>query len=741
MEFKFEYKKLWQKLIFLGLPFLLWIFFFRDFITGQIYISEDTFNHFTITKYFINNLLNGVVPLWEPFIFLGRPFLFLVGSGLTTPPVFIIIGLKSCGIDYYHAYLIYLVLYYFIGLLGFFLLAKKIFNHELYAWLAYVFLLFSGMGIMVFNQIFSLFVFYPAVWFFYFFISFIKSFKKSDFLGTTASLVILFGSYTPFYFTTLFILFLLHLIILYPKQFIEKSGRTLIFLKNNIFLTIICITAILISIIPLYLFNYLDKNHELISPARHSAACLNKEPACFEGSKMQFNEVSFGGSLMERVNIQRIFSHLNKAKYNVDDFFYLPFLVYIIILISFFTLFDRFRLLLLSLIVCLFLISMGAGTPFHKLLYDHVFYFKYFRNFFFFMTILMPLIVLFSVSQLKAMVEQNQHNVNNNFVLWNIFIFILPATLFLLYQQGDILITTHITLLLSVIFFGFFLNGKFSPKKFLFWITLFTLTIIEPGEVFYHYKKSAENYTCSLPINHVIPKFSYTRTADLAQNTCTKILRDEKYYFKNYLTLADSDGHWLQIMDVISKWSYTMHWSIDPEIIRKYSRNKFILYDQIIPWSEIPNDNRIEAFSNVVLNNADIAFISIEENENISKAKSLDLANIPGKAQAITEDSENFKILNFNVNSLKLLTNFPQRKFLVYNDGYTINWMVHINGKKEKIFRSNIAFKGFWLPAGKNIVDLKYSPPGGEWIYIFVMIFELLFLAYTLKTIHKNYEN
>ncbi len=721
------------------LPFLLWIYFFRNFLSGQIVINVDTLAHYSNVKYYLNNLLNGVMPMWEPFVFLGRPFVAIVSAGLLNPLIYLVAILKMLGVNFYNAYLIYIAVFYFIGLLGFYLLAKKIFKNKLYAWIGYVLLLFSGMGGMAFNQMYALLLFTPSVWFFYFFVRFTASYKKSDFWGMTFSLLLISGSYYPFYFLTLLLTFLIIYCILFPAQLLENLHKTFLFSRKNVPLILFCLLAIMISLLPLFIYTLRDKTSEIISPTRHQARCVTDEQACFEGSKLLFSEVATEGTLMERVNIARIFSHLSKVRYFVDDFFYIPFLSYILIFISIFTVFDRLRLLLLCVGTVIFLISIGAATPVHQFLYNHVYYFKYFRNFFFFMAYLIPLAILFSVAQLKAMVDQKIMAEKSRSMIFLILFSVGMGLFLLLKNQGDILTTTYFTLFLSTLFFGLFFMGMFSDKKHLFWLGLFVLTIIEPSEVFYHYQKNAKAFQCTLPNTHVIPEFSFTRPLHTETKEYDIILKNRNYDFEYNMALQDSDGYMIDFPDSISRWTYLMYRRLGNDIMGQYTHHKFILYDHAVPWSVVPEEDRAKVFADAIENKQNLAFISTDDTVSPDLSLQKDLKS-NSQAQIISKPADDFKILHFDVNSLKLLTNFPIRKFLVYNDSYNKDWKVYINGNTETLYRSNIAFKGIWLPAGKNVVDFKYEPPGGQGIYIFISGFILLFFIYTLFMLQKEHD-
>jgi len=88
----------------------------------------------------------------------------------------------------------------------------------------------------------------------------------------------------------------------------------------------------------------------------------------------------------------------------------------------------------------------------------------------------------------------------------------------------------------------------------------------------------------------------------------------------------------------------------------------------------------------------------------------------PFEAEIVTSDSEHVTVLDYNVNMLKLKTNFSQRKFVVYNDNYYTGWQAFIDGKFTELFRSNRSFKGIWVPAGDHTVFFRYGSVG---LYVF----------------------
>src|SRR5476649_2246318 len=101
-------------------PCVLWIFLMRDFVFGNIPVNMDTNTIYGVTKFYFNNILNGVVPLWDPFVALGRHFYVIAIYNLFNPVTQLVPLLKLIGVDYTHAFLIYIVTYFFIGCIGFY---------------------------------------------------------------------------------------------------------------------------------------------------------------------------------------------------------------------------------------------------------------------------------------------------------------------------------------------------------------------------------------------------------------------------------------------------------------------------------------------------------------------------------------------------------------------------------------------------------------------------------------------
>lgn len=72
-------------------------------------------------------------------------------------------------------------------------------------------------------------------------------------------------------------------------------------------------------------------------------------------------------------------------------------------------------------------------------------------------------------------------------------------------------------------------------------------------------------------------------------------------------------------------------------------------------------------------------------------------------------DEDSIDILVYRPNQLSLKVNATTTRFLVRSDIYSPHWKVTIDGKKDKIFKTDLALQGVVIPAGMHIVKFYYN--------------------------------
>ena len=95
-------------------------------------------------------------------------------------------------------------------------------------------------------------------------------------------------------------------------------------------------------------------------------------------------------------------------------------------------------------------------------------------------------------------------------------------------------------------------------------------------------------------------------------------------------------------------------------------------------------------------------------NESISEknafAESI-LVSINQKIEGVT-----LHIVKNDDQHLKSLIYTPENKFIVAKKGWYPEWHLYIDGKENKVYKTNMIHMGFYLPKGKHTVEFIYIP-------------------------------
>ena len=128
-----------SKIPLFALSFLIWIFSFQGFLFGKLSLSGDAMAYYEHFEFFYNSITRGVFPFWETTRDSGVPTeLFLRRIGENNPFYSLIFVLNKAGVPYLRAYLLFLALYFFLGMIGFYKMARHILKDETSAFAAYV---------------------------------------------------------------------------------------------------------------------------------------------------------------------------------------------------------------------------------------------------------------------------------------------------------------------------------------------------------------------------------------------------------------------------------------------------------------------------------------------------------------------------------------------------------------------------------------------------------------------------
>ncbi len=666
------------------ITFLLWIFAFKDFVFDKITLSSDALAYYEHFKVFTDGLRRGVFPMWDPTWITGIPEeFFLRRMGSFNPFIWIIIIFNKIGIPYNIAYLLFLSCYYFFGMVGFYLLAKRIIKDSAIAFLAYLLLMFSSLGTRMFDS-YILLTFVPMVWFFFFCVAFCQNPQRFYFLGLIFSLMILFTTYIPFYFITIFLTFLISLVILYFAQLKEIAAKALFFIKGNKGFVILCCLFFFISLWPGCLFYKEAQKGEMVFFERHSTSSVS-------------NQVSVGietvtsWGIEEDIAYASAFTDLKRFKFAI---LYISFFAYLIFLLGIITDVNRKILFLFVWAGLLILITTPRLSGIYDYLYQHVFYFKYFRNLHFFLwLVLLPIFILFLSGQLKNLLSFQPKTKTGRIGFLTFITLVHAGFLYFIYSQGSNIASSYAVVILSWLFLTLYFLGRI--KTCYLPIIFLVIVIIQPLEVYHYLSRNSipkvKSFKHVYESDYLFPRMIQTenKLIEMKQSFAQEI-KGLSHYAEN----KTSNSY------IGLKWMNLFKNNLNLKIFDEYSAYKIVLYDHV-EWMK---DDQVdfERLGKAIANSENVAFIS----ESPQKEG---VGALGSSAQIITAESKEVKILKYDFNDVILKTNLNKEKFLVYNDSYHSGWHVFIDGKEAPLFRTNVAFKGVWVPAGEHQVWFRFG--------------------------------
>lgn len=704
--------------IFPLLPFVLWLYYFRAFYATKFVLIIDATKSFIYTNYYLNNIGRGVYPAWNPFNAWGRPDDFNVRLiGELNPFLYLVLLLNRLGVPVPTAYSLYLISYYFCGMAGFYLLAKRILRDKNMAYIATVLLLFTNLGSNLFNDFGLILITIPIIWFFYFLTAFIQTGQKAFFLGLTFSVMIILTTYLPFFFLTVFFCFLVFFGLFFFREMIAALSQMGRFFRNHKSITILCLAAILLSLMPGLLW---------YQAAGTDGYIINWRGIETEGmhtANLSLKAINFGGIIGSHT-FEGMFTNTQTLNLGMT---YVPVFTFLLFLLGAAVPLQRRLILLFGISFSLLFISMGDALPLHGFLHKYIFFFRWFRNLHFVTWLAVPVFILFVVSQLQILL--NVPRPNRKMCLYSLIVHVI---FFLFLRSLDyVILSSFLCVIFSAIFFTFyFLNGIKSKGTGLLCGLLF-LVLLQPVEVFHHLYQNTKKMSFAYGQNPYLredsyPVFSFTRPGKGEHVERKKT----EGFGEIFDTSGFMDGPYFGL-----KGSYLLHKHLNHDILKEYVRNKLIVYDTAEFFDEERMD--LAKVEQSFAHNRNIAFVADKE-----AAASPPPVPPPSRhARIIRENSPDFEVLDFDLNEIKFRTHFKKKKFLVYNDSFHSAWQASINGKPARLIRANTAFKGLWLPSGENIVHLQYGSGFRRGFNVFLILFFqgfFLYLLYSLLNLSRG---
>ncbi|MBF0523333.1 MAG: YfhO family protein [Candidatus Omnitrophica bacterium] len=629
---------------------LFWIVAFRRFLIGEIGFSSDAVSYYDHTKFYIDNLLHGVFPLWDPFWSCGASNdFFLQRIGPYNPFLLIIVILRFLGMPHGSAYMIFLVTYYFAGCVGFYLLAKNILQHDLAAKTAFLLMLFSALGTRLFDSYLVL-VATPLFWFFYFLTAFFKNPRKEYLFGLTLSAMLLLTTYIPFFFIIIFGSFIVFYLVFYFRDLGELCFKTSAFLRKNKVVLLVCLGLILLSLAPGAEF-FLHASRENIAIAGRGGAI---DSTTAVGVR---NQVATGWGIFEDLLFSSYFWNMTKFKLAV---FYVPLFSLVIFFIGFLSRTTKLAIFLGVWATFTFIMGAPFLSPLYDFLRAHVSIFKYFRNLHFFLWwVLLPVGILFICEQLKNFISGLRNDDGHKKLFWGWVILVHAGFVIYFLARGEALASSYLSLIFSFLFFFLLFRRSERSALSILAALLWAAIVMQPLQAYQYLVKN-----------------SYLAADSAKAGSQLYDLTQERFSYERSGTEVASKGSFYYGSKYIKMFVSSLS---DEKLLTNYTFHKIYLYSEM-PSAEYANKVELAAW-------------------------------IKLRGRPVTGPGNNFQVLSFNANSLEVLTHFDKDTALVYTDSFDTRWQVYVDGKRWKLDRVNIGFKGLLVPQGEHRVRFYFNGP------------------------------
>ncbi|MBF0533011.1 MAG: hypothetical protein HQL23_07965 [Candidatus Omnitrophica bacterium] len=652
-----------------------WCVIFWPLITGQKPPIIDAAPYYGHVQFLLDNLKQGIYPLWVPGLSHGAPSeLILRRIGEFNPLYALTLLLNVCGLPALAAYTVSLSAYFLFGCWGFYLLAGRILKNFPAAFCAFALYLFSSAGTQLFVTFVNL-VTIPLIWFFYFLVSWNQDYKRHQFLGLSLSLLIIFTTYLPFHSLTIIAVFGLLYLLFYGRclpRLLREQSR---FSRKNLLLCALCGVMVFASLGPGYLFWKSGKEKSIELAGRHAKFQSDNSVAIQTQSAEQ-------GVLLPSI-CYYLFGRSTEIEPNML-FMFVPYLAVLLLPLSLVLRPRRLFLLLITWFWIIFLIGQNDGTPIYPFLYKHIPGFAYFRNAFFYAWfLLLPLFILYAALIFKYI--NRCLRLTRHPVFWLAGLLLTHGgLLYLLFSRHHDIPASYAAVIVSFLCGAALCLKIARPDPKITGAAILFIVWLQAAGVYALYNKNFENSRSYKSYTTPVRDFSFAEKKPAI--TGPDIRRNIPYYSTGWILFLYQN---LRSSDAFNH----------------YLSKRLLLVDKLIPLSE--TSAGLTCVEDSWQKNLNQAFIPADDPGPYS---SWDF-HPGGQADIILEGDPRLTLRSYNANAISFQTRLTIPRFLVYNDPYHPDWTASINNRPARIIRTNIAFKGLWLPAGASLVTMRFGNP------------------------------
>lgn len=425
--------------------------------------------------------------------------------------------------------------------------------------------------------------------------------------------------------------------------------------------------------------------------------------------------------MSSRILLDELWANLGHIQYGNAGFFYVAIFAYLILFLSVFNRTNRRILFFLFWCGGIFLFLMGNATPVHRFLFEQIGYFRLFRNQFFLLPYLLAGFILLVAELYRGLKRWDPRTLTSSrWGLVGVGLLHLGVGGFLLTQE-NVPVPSYAAIILNWYFWHQRFRRPCGVSQCWLQGVFLAAVLVQPVFVISQYNKQEDRDHDFIKMAVAVPPakadFLFTRP----KMRPAELPIANNHLHNSWSRLAMKDAAIFDTQDFLAYWTFYLSRKIPEEEFRSYWQQKFLVYDQVLIIDE--RQNALSTVLHEFQQRPAYALIS----RDWQKESDLDLADLLSAGESgaagphgVTAREEPLQVKSFTVNTLTLETNFPAVKMLVYNDSFDLSWQAFINGTPVALYRANLAFKGIKLPAGRNSVEFRFKPWGGEWLYFLV---------------------
>ncbi|MFA7361276.1 MAG: hypothetical protein WC139_09595 [Candidatus Kapaibacterium sp.] len=738
-EIKFPSKSIFDNnYIILGILGLFWLIFFRELLSGNAYLFDDFIEQYYPSKFMASVMLSkDIFPFWNPFAFSGVPFFADLQIAVLYPFNYILSFFVQN--DRLSALAIQntIIIHYLLTSVFTFYLARHFKLSGLFSLLFA--LLFTYSSYMIIHMMHQPLI-EAATWFPLFFLFWLKFIDTKKYIyplmsGVVLALCVLAGypqvPFFNFFFIAIYTLFVAYS---YYKQKNIKQIYHLVYGMIIILFFTFGLTAF--QLLPAF---------EFIGLSNRSSFDYQFAK---QGSMHIYDYITliipkfFGvWSGNEKITDLQYWSKHSEGPwmFSISNIFTSTLIILLLIpsFRYFFKEKKHIHLAYFSLVIIAFsfMFSLGGNFFFHKLLFDVVPFFNRFRNPAHVVYIMMMAIIMVTMIGTNGILMENKvkEYFSNKYlfitggIILILFVIVYSGTLLPVYtvQTPQVLsyvksqgLTFFIIGLLFVAFFYLFSNGKIKLNTFSILVVL--LLLFEMYYIWFDQNNGTKNPEKEFSQTvHFSNQFKKEMTSDIfrvngrAYNPSIMLFKRNLGYvdnveyiegygalmLKNFIPPNGADQNSTQTHDLMNLKYKVFHDSASKGnplgINPTYLPRVMMFYDAV----QFESDSLVKNYMSS--NQFDYRrTLAIESKENLNLPKLNHNDSIP---------VSNIKILERNINSIKVEVDTPEDGLLYFSEVFYPAFKSYVDGKQSEILKADYCMRAVLIPKGKHIVEMNYD--------------------------------